>query len=357
MVGVAAAIKEGGAGVLFWMWVSSFLAMVVKFTEIKLSMRYRRVNGKGAFLGGAMYYMPGAAGKLFSLLCILCAFTVGGAMQVRAFTDACSSLFPFPPLLMGLLLCLPLLLVLFKGGHRFFDLSAALVPLMSLLYVVLCLGVILRFRQALPAVLAEIFLDALDLKSVTLGGGVGLLTALRLGVVRGILSNEAGCGTAPMAHTASSAASADAQGTLGMVEVAFDTLLLCTLSGLALLLCPGALSEQEGVSMLLFAFSTVFGRISSLLLPLAIFLFAFATILCWCYYGRTCTAFLLGQSSSPLLFDLPFLAVLLLSPLLSEGRILSLCDPVITCMTLLNLSALFLHRKELRQGKIPKEKK
>ncbi|MBQ8911870.1 MAG: sodium:alanine symporter family protein, partial [Clostridia bacterium] len=170
----------------------------------------------------------------------------------------------------------------------------------------------------------------------------------RLGVVRGILSNEAGCGTAPMAHAAASTERGSAQGALGMVEVAFDTLLLCSLTGLALLVYPPAMAENNGISMILSVFSSVFGRASTILVPLSILLFAFATLLCWCYYGRQCVCFLTRKRIPLLLFDLLFLLTLLFSPLLCEEQILSLCDPVISTMTLFNLAALFLHRKEIK---------
>ena len=282
MVGVAAALKEGGAGVLFWMWISSIAAMVVKYVEICLCMRHR-VADKSGFSGGAMYYMPRPVGLLFALLCLVCAFSVGGAMQSGAF---CAALLPeklfssndLPSLalslLCGFLLFLPLCAAFFQKSNRLFDLTAWLVPFLSLIFTALCLGVLFCHRHALPDAFLQIFKQAFCKKSVLLGSGSALLTAIRLGVVRGILSNEAGCGTAPMAHGASSARNSRAQGALGMIEVAFDTLFLCSLTGLTLLVCPESLQAKSGIDALLFALSSVFGKAARPLLAICLYFFA-----------------------------------------------------------------------------------
>ena len=351
MVGVAAAIKEGGAGVLFWMWVSSFAAMVVKYTEIKLSIRHR-VAGKEGFEGGAMYYMPHACGVCFALLCLICAFSVGGGMQSSAFCalfaggrQGAGILFP---LAAGVLLCLPLSAVLFMGKGRISDLTAWLVPLMSLLYLFLCLGVLIRYRKALPAAFTQILSSAFRPQSALLGGGAGLLTTLRLGVVRVILSNEAGCGTAPMAHSAYGSEHAGAQGALGAVEVAFDTLFLCTLTGLCLLVYPQCLQADSGMGALLHVFVSVFGRGARPLLAIAIYFFALATLLCWSFYGRRCLSFLFKEKKTDRIFDLLFLLAVLICPFLKEEWVLAVADPTIASMTLLNLFFLFVHRRRLR---------
>jgi AGCS family alanine or glycine:cation symporter len=297
-----------------------------------------------------MYYMPSPFDKVFSFLCILCAFSVGCAMQASAFASSFSQLVPIHKALLILPLLLLMIPVFLKGKSKIFDLAAILVPAMSLLYIAICMCVLFRYKSALPGVFERIFKEAFRFKSIALGAGSGMLTALRLGVVRGILSNEAGCGTAPLAHAATTSESGNAQGSLGVIEVAFDTLLLCSLTGLSLLVYPPALEEHGGMAMLFAVFSSVIGKAALLLLPLSILLFAFATLLCWCYYGRRCTVYLTKNPRCTLFFDLLFSGVLLLSPFLSEGLLLAFCDLVISLMTILNLSALFLHRKEIKHG-------
>ena len=350
MVGVAAALKEGGAGVLFWMWLSCLAAMVVKYAEIVLSIRKKRHALEGS---GATSYMPRWAGVCFCALCLLCAFSVGCALQTKAFADALSSgvkssLRPTLALLSGVLLCLPLGAALFKKGTSIPRLTLWLVPLMSLLYVLLCTGVLLSNTGSLLPALKAILTSPFSLKSATLGGSATLFTALRLGVVRGILSNEAGCGTAPFAYSDAPEKSARAQGTLGMVEVAFDTLFLCTLTGLSLLVYPESLEAATAIDALLTAFSSVFGSAAKPLLTLSLYFFALATLLCWSFYGKQCIGFLFKHRRATPIFSLLFGAVVIFAPLIPEGVILSVADLTITSMTLINLTFLFFHRKELQ---------
>lgn len=356
LVGVAAALLEGGAGVLFWMWLSCPAAMVVKYAEIKLCMQHRVKTPRG-WLGGAMYYMPPWAGRLFAALCLACAFSVGCAMQSGAFANALIAT-THPPLprlcalLCGALLCLPLAVALFCS-RRISDLTVWLVPAMSLLYFFLCLAVLIAYRQNLCCALTEIIRGAFYPKSALLGTGTGIFTALRLGVVRGILSNEAGCGTAPMAHGGSSAKSSSGQGALGVVEVAFDTLFLCTLTGLCLLVCPKELlfGASGAIAALLAVFTSIFGASAKLLLAVAIYFFAIATLLCWSFYGKSCLSFLFRGKKTDKIFYVVFCIATFLSPLLNEEAVLAFADPVIAAMTLLNLFFIFRRRREL--GTLP----
>lgn len=350
MVGVAAALKEGGAGVLFWMWLSCLAAMVVKYAEIVLSIRKKRQFPAGS---GATCYMPRWAGGCFCALCLLCSLSVGCALQTGAFADALSSgvksnLRSALALLSGILLCLPLSTALFQKGTSIPRLTLWLVPLMSLLYVLLCIGVLLSNAGSLLPALKAILTSPFSLKSAALGGSATLFTALRLGVVRGILSNEAGCGTAPFAYSDAPEKSARAQGTLGMVEVAFDTLFLCTLTGLTLLVCPKSLEAPTAIDTLLTAFSSVFGRAAKPLLTLSLYFFALATLLCWSYYGQKCLSNLFPKKKTALLFYPLFCLAVLLSPLLKEETVLAIADPTVTLMTLLNLLFLFKNRTVLR---------
>ena len=347
IVGVAAAIKEGGAGVLFWMWLSAGAAMVVKYAEILLSMNHRQKSADGT-VGGAMYYMKKPCSTLFAVLCCICALSVGCVLQVRAIADSFSSVLGAQPLF----ICLPLFAImvccLLKKGNKLFDLTALIVPFMTLLYVVLCLCVLFKYRTALPDVMKEIIRGAFSFKSSLLGSLASTLTVLRLGIVRGILSNEAGCGTAPMAHAASCSKSADAQGALGVLEVAVDTLLLCSLTGFAVLVCPHARTAASGGEMVLRALSSVFGRAAQWLYLPALFFFVLATLICWAFYAKQSISYLTRNTIIRSLFMALFCLCILLAPCFSGDLLWQISDGVIACMTLLNLHALFLKRKEIR---------
>lgn len=347
IVGVAAAIKEGGAGVLFWMWLSAGAAMVVKYAEILLSMNHRQKSADQT-VGGAMYYMKKPCSTLFAVLCCVCALGVGCVLQVRAITDSFSSVLGTPPLFICLLLFAIMVCCLLKKGSKLFDLTALIVPFMTLLYVVLCLCVLFKYCTALPDVLAEIIRGAFSFKSTLLGSLSATLTILRLGIVRGILSNEAGCGTAPMAHAASCSKSAAAQGALGVLEVAVDTLLLCSLTGFAVLVCPQARTAASGGEMVLRALSAVFGKGAQMLYLPALFFFVLATLICWAFYAKQSVSYLTRNSLIRFLFMAIFCLFILLAPCFSGELLWQLSDGVIACMTLLNLHALFAKRKEIR---------
>ena len=228
IAGVATAILLGGAGAVFWMWASALLAMFLKYAEIVLAVRYRHFDAEGRPHGGAMYYIKesirGRVGKglaaLFAVLCLGCAFTLGGVIQSSAATEAMVGVFRLPPLAVGLVMGSAAALILASGGHRIERACNLLVPFVCLLFTVAAVAVLILRREMLPAAFSAIFAGALQPSSAG-AGAVGFLTSksLRYGVARGLVSNEAGCGTAPIAHAAADAKSPAAQGVWGILEV------------------------------------------------------------------------------------------------------------------------------------------
>lgn len=350
ITGVADAVMKGGAGVLFWMWISSLAAMVVKYAEIVLLMRKcRAASDPGAPVGPTVYMRPAGAAVLFALFGLLAGFTVGSGLQATAVCRAAGLFFPLPPLLFSASLGLSALFFILRGKHTLFALTSVLVPAMSFLYVGMCLAVIVRGAQGVPSALFEIFRGAFGFETAARGCTATAFCALRFGVIRGLLSNEAGCGTAPIAHAHASALP-ERQGKLGVWEVAVDTLLLCTLTGLTLLL-SGA-SADEPTRAVGRALSGVFGRSSGVLLTLALFVFAFATLLCWSVYLDSFVSFLFRRSrrrkAAVAAARILFCLFACCACFIDEDLLWTLSDLAVCGMTLINLIYLFVNRHTVR---------
>lgn len=261
IVGVASAITLGGAGAIFWMWVSALCAMALKYAEITLALRHRRRAADGTMLGGAMYYIRDcvAAGPLgrrggrvlggfFALLCLANALTMGSVIQVRAVSSAFAAVAGVPTVVVGIAVAVLVLLALRRGVGGVAKLTERLIPLASAGYVLVSLLALFRLRGQLPAALASIFTSAFTPAGAA-GGVTGFLLSrsIRYGTMRGLLSNEAGCGTAPAAHAESTAAHPAEQGIWGIVEVFVDTILLCTMTALVILAAGVDTAEPDGM--------------------------------------------------------------------------------------------------------------
>ena len=347
IIGVADAVSKGGAGVLFWMWLSGLAAAVIKFVEIVLAVSKRK-TGKDGHFGGAMYYIfPKCAAVLFCFFCILCGFSVGNILQSAATAEASENLLSLPKLSVSFALFLLLLFTLFSKNKRLFTVASAAVPFATALYSILCLTVIVQNISALPSVFRRILGEAFRSDAVGQGAFFSCSAALRYGIIRGLLSNEAGCGTAPMAHAASSARYSSCQGALGVVEVGVDTHLLCTLTGITLLLAKNPL--EDPTATLLSVLKNGFGKITAPLLCISLFLFAFATMVCWSFYLDRCADFLsLGKHSSGLLRVL-FLLVCLFAPFFPKNLLWGTADLSVAVMTILNLCYLYIYRKDIKK--------
>lgn len=342
IIGIFGAITLGGAGALFWMWISTIFATFLKYAEVVVALKNKKKDLHGQH-GGAMYYINSPFfSVVFSILCILCALTLGSSIQSSAVGGCINSTWNIPEAVGSIIISLLTLAVILGGKKGIFNFASTLVPAMTVLYTVMCLSVIFVFRNRLPQVFGEIMTSALDFSAIAAGGG---WTAIRYGTIRGLISNEAGCGTAPIAHSSTSTDCPAAQGCFGIIEVMVDTLLLCSLTGIAVLCVK---PKGDGMVGIINCFSSVFGDFSGILLTVCIVFFAFATMVCWFYYGSECIYRLFGKSrAANLIFPLIFCLSAALSPYIPENICWSIADLTVAAMTIINLIAIFSKRKQV----------
>lgn len=365
ITGVASALIFGGAGAIFWMWVSALLAMVLKYAEIVLAHGHARVCGTEKH-GGAMYYLrDGFKGKIgirlalvFSFFCLMNSLTMGCMLQSSAVTGAFSGTSRHVAVLVGAFLALLASLVIFGGDGSISALTTVIIPVMSALYVIMSVCVIAKNGEKLPLVMREIFRSAFGLRAF--GGGTlgfGVSRAIRYGFMRGLLSNEAGCGTAPTAHASSSVQSARNQGLLGVIEVFVDTVLLCSATAFSILLTVGTDAEVLSsfasggeMRLVLASYSTFFGKSTLPLMVTAVFFFAYATIVCQIFYGLETLRFLTDKKRVRSLYKLICLFFVFLGALNASEVAFFLSDIALGGMTVINLTALLKMRREIKRA-------
>ena len=355
IVGVSSAIALGGAGAVLWMWVSAICAMVLKYAEIVLAMRHRRYDREGKAHGAAMYYirdffagrgLPRFGAWLaggFAILCLLNTFSMGSLLQVNAVASALEGVFFIPPVTVGILLGGMVLLFSLRGRGGLLRPIEYLVPWMTVGYVVLSLAVLIVKREDLPRAFSLIFEDTFSGRAAAGGAwGVISVSALRYGCMRGLISNEAGCGTAPAAHAIAEGSRPAEQGVLGMVEVFVDTILLCTLTALVVLVGNGVAQAPAGdfMMMTVAAYASVLGRFAGGFMAIAVLCFGVATILCWAHYGMECIFYFWKGKGARILFSVCYALSVFLGTLLSSDFAWQLADFAIAAMTLLNLLVL-----------------
>ena len=364
IVGVAGAICLGGPGAVFWMWVSAIAGMMTKFAEATLAVHYR-AHHNGEWIGGPMYMITRGLGEkwrfLASVYCffgVFAAFGVGNATQINAVVTGLNQvILSFggevtmrKNLGMGLLLAVLIGSVLLGGSKRIGKAAQLLVPFAACAYLLMCCGVLTLRASAIPEALASIFRGAFSPRAVT-GGIVGSgFQALRTGISRGVFTNEAGMGTASIAHASAQVDVAAEQGLLGIMEVFLDTVVICTMTALVIL-CSGICipyGQDVGAELTAQAFSAVFGDWASVFLTLALCGFAFATVLGWGLYGVRCAQFLFGASCWKY-FALLQTAMVVISALLETGVIWSLAELVNGLMAIPNLIVLVALSPKLRE--------
>lgn len=364
MVGVANAICIGGAGSVFWMWVSALVAMMLKYAETVLAVRYRQKDRQGHYHGGAVYYIRNGLAtrchpKLgqvlavcFAGLILLDACSMGCIIQINAVSSAMQGVLHFPAWVCAALLALVCLPVLPRGQHGVSALTEYLVPIMSGGYILLSLAVLILRREALTPAVCSIFREAFRPRSAV-GGVVGFLTssALRTGVMRGLLSNEAGCGTSPTAHASAQTKSPAAQGVWGILEVFVDTILLCTATALVILVAvpDPALFGDNAVMLTVHAYTSVLGDFAGWFFCAAIFCFGYATVICWYGYGAECIRFLSQKTIWARSYFVLFVLLVPLGAILAPGAVWFASDFAIACLTMLNTVVLFCLRREVKE--------
>ena len=363
IVGVANALWIGGAGAILWMWLSALFAMLLKYAEILLAVRHRRL-GKRGFFGGAYYYIKdffdrhrhfhvaALLSSLFALLMILNALSMGCIIQANAIGASMKGVLGIPTWLCGLFLALPLLPMLRRGSHGVSALTEILVPVMTAGYLILSAAVLILRRDAVGDAFSAIFREALRPREA-FGGVVGFLTsrALRTGTMRGLLSNEGGCGTAPTAHACANAKSPADQGVWGIFEVFVDTVVLCTVTALVILVSYDQVEMlgQDGVMMTIRAYTCVLGDWAGLFFAVAILAFGYATILCWSHYGAESLGFLTSKKRYRALYFGAVTLCVFVGTLMAPEGIWSLADFSIAALTLINLITLLLLRREIKE--------
>lgn len=364
LVGVAGAIALGGPGSIFWMWVCGLLGMVIKFAEATLAVRYHILE-KGEYVAGPMYMIRTGLGPRWRFLAVayclfgvVAALGVGNAVQVNAVIAGMNAVIEFcggsrsvrTDLLMGLVLAVLIGMMLLGGAKRIGQTAELLMPLVCCCYVAVCLGVLLmRFRE-IPHAFSVIFRGAFSPKAVS-GGVIGsVFQTLRIGISRGVFTNEAGMGTASIAHGGAETAHPVEQGFLGIVEVFLDTVVICTLTALVIL-CSGVnipYGTDAGVQLTFDAFSYVCGPWVKVFLGLAMCCLAFGTVLGWGLYGARCAQYLFGCGAWKV-FALVQTVVVFLSTLLGSVTIWSLAESVNGLMAIPNLLALVMLTPKLRK--------
>lgn len=346
IAGVALALLTGGPGAIFWMWVCAFFAMILKYAEITLAMDSRTPDGRGSYTGGTAHAMRAvgwrAAATLFAALCLGYTLLVGGAVQANAIAECLADSFALSPWLVGLVLIAISLPVAVGGGKRIAALSARLVPLMCVFYLLTALVVITRNAANLPAAFRAIITGAFT-PAAGAGGALGFLfsRAARIGAARGLMSNEGGCGTAPMAHITAEETTPARQGLFGILEVFIDTTVICTLTALMLLCAfPTLPAGLGGMALVRGAIGTVFGGAAGPLLSLALFAFAYATVLCNLFYGQVCLSYFTASPRARWGFLSLFGGALFFGATADVGAVWGLTDLLLAAMTYLNLAFL-----------------
>lgn len=348
IVGVATAIKAGGPGALFWMWLAAFFGMATKYSEGLLAIKFRTKDDNNQVSGGPMYYIVNGMGEkwkplavFFSISGILVALLgIGTFSQVNSITDAVQGSFNIDPKITGLILAICVALVVFGGLQSISNVSTKLVPFMTIVYILMCLMVLGKFYTLIPATLELIFKSAFTGQAAT-GGFIGATVsmAIRNGIARGVFSNESGLGSAPIAAAAAKTKWPAEQGLISMTGTFIDSIIICTLTGVTLIISGVWQSDLNGAIMTQSAFASVFPSLGPIFLTISLSLFAFTTILGWSYYGERCFEFLFGVKKINL-FRTLFVLMVLLGAFLKLEVVWIIADIVNALMALPNLIAL-----------------
>ena len=372
IAGVTGAIFAGGPGAVFWMWLSAIFGMCTKYAEVLLAVNYREKNIKGDWVGGPMYYIKNGLGKswkwLGGLFCVfgaLAAFGIGNMTQVNTIASSINSCIdafggnveastvvllgqtvPVSSVVIGVIIMILVAIVLFGGIKGIGRVTEKLVPFMAVVYILAALIVVIVNIKYLGGVFGAIFGEAFTPRAA-IGGGIGI--TIQKGFARGVFSNEAGLGSAPMAHAATSETNPVRQGLYGIFEVFMDTIVICTLTSFVVIIgnLNGAIGMQigdpagGGTAQVIESFSGVFGaKIGSLIVAVGITCFAFSTVLGWSLYGIRCFEFLCGTKASAI-YKWVFIIVILIGTTLTLNTVWGIADTLNGLMAIPNLIALF----------------
>ena len=375
IAGVTGAIVAGGPGAVFWMWLCALFGMCTKYAEVLLAVKYRERNDQGDWVGGPMYYIKNGLGKnwtwlgvLFCIFGALAAFGIGNMTQINSIAGSINGMIdsfggntgaltltiagqvvPVSSLVVGLIVMVIVGLVLFGGIKRIGSVTEKLVPVMAVIYIIFGLVVIFANIKYIPATFVMIFKGAFN-ADAALGGafGIMIMTTIQKGVGRGVFSNEAGMGSAPMAHAATSETEPVKQGLYGIFEVFMDTIVICTLTSLIVLTSYCRAGAELGIEwggnggapLVQAAMSVVLGgKVGSTIIAVGLSLFALSTIISWSLYGTRCFEYMFGTKIS-IIYKILFLLVLPIGSMLEIGVVWDLADALNGMMAFPNLVAL-----------------
>ena len=364
LVGVAGAIILGGPGAVFWMLLSGFFGMMTKYAEIVLAIYFRKRNDKGEWVGGPMYYIREGLGKnfgwlatLFAIFTALCAFGIGNMTQINAVTGTAGEMlkdlgitpqgtigsFETYKLIMGIILAILVALVIMGGLQRIGDATERLIPFVGVLNIAACVVAIIIKAENIGPAISSIFADAFSLRAA--GGGVAgyiMVLGIRYGVARGVFTNEAGLGSAPIAHAAADIDHPVKQGMWGVFEVFADTIVMCTLSALVVLtsgVYTGFGQDIDGAALISQSFKASFGVGGSIFLAFSILIFAYCTTLSWSLYGQRCFEFL-TKGKGVKVYQLVFSLVVVVAAVMKIDLAWEIADTLNGLMAIPNLIAL-----------------
>lgn len=346
IVGIAIAIQVGGAGAVFWMWVSALFGMIIKYSEVTLAFLYREKNEKGEFVGGPMYYINNGVKKkwlaaAFCIFAIFCSCGVGNMVQSNSIANSLFKAFSLDKRIAAACLTILISLILIGGIKRISSVAEILVPFMAILYIggsFFVLGV--NFSK-IPSALLSIFDGAFN-GTAAVGGfsGATFMYAIRIGTARGIFTNEAGLGSAPIAHACANNYHPARQGCWGAFEVFFDTIVMCTVTALVILTSGLWSSGESGYVISQASFENAFKN-GSYIVVAGLVVFAFATIIAWYYYGEKCVEFLFGESKI-ILYRVIYIAIVFIGCIADNDMVWEIADMLNALMSIPNIIAIIL---------------
>ena len=348
IVGVATAIKLGGPGALFWMWLAAFFGMATKFSEGCLAVKFRQVDADGNIAGGPMYYIEMGLGKKWKPLAV--AFALFGIMtamlgsgtttQMNAITSSIYAGFGVSTYISCAIITILVAIITFGGLQSIFKTASKIVPAMAVIYFVVTVIFLALNASELPHAISEVLTGAFN-GTAAAGGfaGAGIMLTLRSGIARGLYSNESGLGSAPIVAAAAKTKWPAEQGLISMTGTFIDTIIICTLTGLTIIVSGVWTGTTNGAEMTQAAFATTYGSLAPFILTISLTLFAFTTIIGWNYYGERCWEYLFGTKTIPI-YRIGYIIILASAVFLKLEAIWSLADIVNGLMAIPNLIAL-----------------
>ena len=349
IAGVATAVFLGGPGALFWMWLTALVGMATKYSEAVLAVRFREVDERGAYVGGPMYYIRNGLGKkwawmgvMFAIFAAIAGFGIGNTVQANSVADVMEATFGLPHWISGVILMVLVGMVLIGGIRRIGQVASALVPIMAVSYLLAGLVVLAINFAEIPAAFGLIFEHAFSPIAAEGGfAGAAVWAAIRFGVARGVFSNEAGLGSAPIAHAAAKTKNPINQGMIAMLGTFIDTIIICTITGLVIITSGVWTSGESGAALTSMAFSQALPGVGDYVVAIALAVFAFTTLLGWSFYGERCVEFLFGVKAI-VPYRIAWVLAIPVGATVNLGLIWLVADTLNAMMALPNLIALAL---------------